>query len=427
MPYTLLLSLFPIFQKTLTFAFSFSTSQRMKFSDIIGQEPLKQRLIRTVLDNRVSHAQLFLGPEGSGKLALALAYAQYINCRKRTPEDSCGECPSCRKYSKLIHPDLHFIYPINKTKEVDDKKVFSKDFIAPWREFLQENNYYVSLPDWYEKIGIEKKQGMINADEADGINRTLAYKAYEAEYKVMIIWMVEKMNSTSANKLLKNLEEPSDKTLFILISENQEQIIATILSRAQLIKFPRLHDVDIQQALEFQHQVGTVDAKKIARLADGNYTAALMLAGKTGSGSVSLETEQERFGLFRDWMRRCFTIAGNLKEYDKLQEMLPLLLVDGSREKQKEMLAYSLNMFRICLQYNVGNQHLIKLDGEELDFVKNFSRFVHPRNIKLFDEEFNRAIFHIERNANAQIVLTDLSHLIARILKIPAMPQAKKV
>ena len=399
----------------------------MKFSDIVGQEPIKQRLKRTVLDNRVSHAQLFLGPEGSGKLALALAYAQYINCRKRTPDDSCGECPSCKKYSKLIHPDLHFIYPINKTKDVDDKKIFSKDFIVPWREFLQQNNYYVSLPDWYEKIGIEKKQGMINADEADGINRSLAYKAYEAEYKVMIIWMVEKMNITSANKLLKNLEEPSAKTLFILISENQEQIIATILSRAQLIKFPRLQDGDIEQALEQQYEMEAASASKIARMADGNYTVALMLAGKTGSGSISLEAERERFVVFREWMRRCFTIAGNLKDYDKLQETLPLLIGDGSREKQKEMLAYCLHMFRICLQYNVGNQHLVKLDGEELDFVKNFSPFIHPRNIEKFDEEFNRAIFHIERNANAMIVLTDLSHLIARILKIPASNQTKKV
>ena len=399
----------------------------MKFSDIIGQEPLKQRLKRTVSDNRVSHAQLFLGPEGSGKLALALAYAQYINCRKRSAEDSCGECPSCKKYSKLIHPDLHFIYPINKTKEVDEKKVFSKDFVAPWREFLLQNSFYVTLPDWYEKIGIEKKQGLINADEADGINRTLAYKAYEAEYKVMIIWMVEKMNATSANKLLKNLEEPPDKTLFILISENQEQIIATIQSRAQLIKIHRIDDSEIQQALENKYDFASDEAKKIARLSNGNYAVALMLAGKAGSGNNSLESERERFGIFREWMRRCFTIASNLKEYDKLQETIPLLIGDGSREKQKELLAYSLEMFRICLQYHVGNQQLIKLDGEELDFVKKFSTFIHPRNIKYFDDEFNRAIFHIERNANAQIVLTDLSHLIARILKVPATPQPKNV
>lgn len=398
----------------------------MRFSDIVGQEPLKQRLKRTVTDNRVSHAQLFLGPEGSGKLALALAYSQYINCRNRTPEDSCGECPSCKKYTKLIHPDLHFIYPINKTKEVDDKKVYSKDFIAPWREFLQENKYYVTLPEWYEKIGIEKKQGFINADDADGINRTLAYKAYEAEYKVMIIWMVEKMNITSANKLLKNLEEPPDKTLFILVSENQEQIISTILSRAQLVKIPRITDEEVRFALENTQQIETTEAIKIARIADGNYAAALMIAGKKDPDAESPDTEHERFVVFRDWMRRCFTIAGNLKDYDKLLETIPALLGDGSREKQKEMLAFSLDMFRICLQYNVGNQHLVRLAGEELDFVKNFSAFIHPRNISLFEEEFNRAIFHIERNANAQIVLTDLSHLVARILKIPSTPQSKK-
>ena len=238
--------------------------------------------------------------------------------------------------------------------------------------------------------------------------------------------MVEKMNAVSANKLLKNLEEPPAKTLFILISENQEQIIATILSRAQLIKVPRLKDADIQKALEQQYQVAEADASKIARLADSNYTAALMLAGKTGSGNLSLAAEQERFNLFREWMRRCFTIAGNLKDYDKLLDVIPSLLGDGSREKQKEMLAYGLEMFRICLQYNVGNQHLVKLDGDELAFVKNFSPFIHPQNIEKFDEEFNRAIFHIERNANAQLVLTDLSHLIARILKIPAAPVAKK-
>jgi DNA polymerase-3 subunit delta' len=399
----------------------------MKFSDIVGQEPLKQRLKRTVTDNRVSHAQLFLGPEGSGKLALALAYAQYINCRHRTPEDSCGECPSCRKYSKLIHPDLHFLYPINSTKEVTGTKILSKDFIALWREFLQQNNYYVALPDWFEKIGIEKKQGFINADDADSINRTLAYKAYEAEYKVMIIWIVEKMNITSANKLLKNLEEPPDKTLFILISENQDQIIATILSRAQLVKIPKVPDAEIQLALEQNYEIASAEASKIARLADGNYTTALMLSGKTGSGSDSLEADHERFTVFREWMRRCFTISGNLKDYDKLQETLPLIIGDGSREKQKEMLTYGLDMFRICLQYNVGNHHLVKLVDEELAFVKNFSAFIHPRNIDFFEEEFNRAIFHIERNANAQIVLADLSHLIARILKIPVTAQAKKV
>jgi DNA polymerase-3 subunit delta' len=399
----------------------------MKFSEIAGQETVKQRLRRTVIENRVSHAQLFLGPEGSGKVAMALAYAQYINCRNRNEHDSCGECPSCRKYAKLIHPDLHFIYPVNSTKDISGKSISSKDFVAPWREFLSEEKYYISLPAWYEKIGIEKKQGLINVEDADSINRTLAYKAYEAEYKVMIIWMIEKMNDSSANKLLKNLEEPPEKTLFILISEDAGQIISTILSRAQLIKIPRLSDSEISHALINQYQIPENQANHTARLSDGNFTNALRLTGNTTSGAEITLNEKDRFYLFRDWMRRCFTISPNLKDYNKLQETILQLVGDGSREKQKEYLAYCLDMFRVCLQFNLGNHHLVRLAGEEYDFIKNFSPFIHTFNIALIDEEINKASFHIERNANAQIIFTDLSHAMARLLKIPGQSQNKKV
>ena len=399
----------------------------MKFSDIIGQEAVKERLRNTVSENRISHAQLFLGPEGSGKLTLAIAYAQYINCRNRTPIDSCGVCPSCKKYSKLIHPDLHFIYPINRTKEVDDQKIYSTDFVIPLREFFLENKGYLKLPDWYQMIGIEKKQGFINAEDADSINRTLAYKAYEAEYKVMIIWMVEKMNIPAANKLLKNLEEPPDKTLFILIAEDQDQIISTILSRTQLIKIPPLMDEDITSALVLKLNMGVNDAKRIALLADGNYASASRMTAGSVEESDFLLAEKQQFERFRDWMRKCYTTVKDWKDYDKLLEFIPQLQDDGSRERQKEFLIYCLQMFRICLQYNVGNYQLVRLDGEELEFVQKFSRFIHPRNVQYLDEEFNKAIFHIERNANANIVFTDLSHLIARILNIPAVSQAKKV
>lgn len=399
----------------------------MKFSEITGHEVLKQRLKRTVFDNRVSHAQLFLGPEGSGKLALAIAYAQYINCRHRSPDDSCGECPSCRKYSKLIHPDLHFIYPINKTKEVDEKVVRSTDFLPAWREFLHENNYYPSLSDWYDKIGIEKKQGFINAEDADSINRTLAYKAYEAEYKVMIIWMVEKLNATSANRLLKNLEEPPDKTLFLLITENQHQVISTILSRTQLVKIPQLSDLEIQHALETKCNVEPSEARKVALIAEGNYGWAMKLSGSVGSGVKALDEEKQRFIVFREWMRRCYSMGAALKDYEKFVELLPVLLSDNSREKQKEFLSFSLSMFRMCLHYHIGNHYLVKLFGEELEFVIKFSPYIHSRNIQLLDEEFNKAILHIERNANANIVFTDLTHLLARILRIPEVAQAKKM
>ena len=403
----------------------------MKFSDITGQEEIKRRLRQTVADQRVSHAQLFLGPEGSGKLAMALAYGQYINCRNRTTEDSCGECPSCRKYNRLVHPDLHFIYPINKTKDQNDKDVTSKDFLALWRDFLQSNQFYVTLPDWYDNIGIEKKQGMINAEEADGINRTLAYKAYEAEYKVMIIWMVEKMNSTSANKLLKNLEEPPDKTLFLLIAEDSEDIIPTILSRTQLIRFPRLSDRNIEESLIKNFEADIEDASRIARLADGNYIDALNRYYRHQADKEDGEAEDylelERFRLFREWMRGCYTVSNQLKDYEKLTLTIASVIGDSSREKIKESLTYALEMFHVCLQYNVGNIQSVRYDGEELEFIKGFSKFIHPYNIDRFEEEFNKAIFHIERNALPSVVITHLSLIISQILRIPATPQPKKV
>jgi len=399
----------------------------MRFSDIPGQQKIKQRLLQSVKDNRVSHAQLFLGPEGSGKLALALAYTQYINCRNRTVEDSCGVCPSCNKFNKLIHPDLHFLYPINKTKDVDEKKVTSKDFIAPWREFLIENESFVTLPGWYDKIGIEKKQGMINAEDADGVNHTLAYKAYEAEYKVMIIWMVEKMNNVAANKLLKNLEEPPDKTLFILVSENHDQVISTILSRTQLVKIPRINDSDILESLRSRFQAPDETLRNFARQAEGNFRLALDMAEQTSGEMNSSDLEKERFLLLRDWMRRTYVFGAKQKEYDSLQEVITRLVGDGSREKQKEMLGYSLKILRLCMQYHVGNHQLVLHSGEELDFISKFSTFIHPRNITQIDEEINRAIFHIERNANANIIFTDLSHIIARLIKIPALAQPKKM
>jgi len=398
----------------------------MLFRDVPGQSKIKQRLIQSVRENRVSHAQLFMGPEGSGKLALAIAYAQYINCRHRTPEDSCGVCPSCNKFGKLIHPDLHFLYPINKTKEISDSKVTHKDFIPAWREFLLENRSFITLPSWYDKIGIEKKQGFISADDSDSVNTTLAYKAYEAEYKVMIIWMAEKMNTTASNKLLKNLEEPPPKTLFILICENQEQVIGTIRSRAQLIKFPRIEDLAVKQALVEKLGVPDATAASIALQAEGNFRMALELADSADKETEAAHPEKEQFILLRDWMRKIYVFGAKQKEYDQLQEVITRLIGDGSREKQKEFLAYSLKVLRLCLQYHIGNKELVPYSGEELDFISKFAAFVHPRNIALFDSEINKAILHIERNANANFVFTDLSHMMARLIKIPSSAQSKK-
>lgn len=385
----------------------------MKFSDIPGNNKLKENLIRSVTDNRISHALLFFGPEGSASLALAVAYAQFINCAHRSENDSCGECPSCRKYSKLVHPDLHFIYPVNKTKDVDEKKVTSKDLLVPWRDFLKES-YYSSLFDWYEKIEIEKKQGLISAEDANNINSTLSYKAYEAEYKVMIIWMVEKMNVTAANKVLKILEEPPDKTLFILITEDYNQLLKTITSRAQLIKVSKFEDGDIQAFLEQKFELSPEKSLELAFYCNGNLGKALKNVN-VGNGKAAV-SEHEWFSLFREWMRACFTIKNRLKDYDKLQATINTITGEGSREKLKDFLSYSLEMLSSCLQYGLGNQALVRSCGEELKFIRDFSPFVHFGNIKAMEEEINKAIFHIERNAQPSLIVTDLSHRISLLL-----------
>jgi DNA polymerase III subunit delta' len=400
-----------------------SKALRMLFSTIVGQSKAKQRLINSVKDQRVSHAQLFLGPEGSGKLALAIAYAQYLNCRNRTLLDSCGVCPSCIKYQKLVHPDLHFIYPVNTTQEID-KKPRSIDFIATWRSFLINQDYYVTLPDWYNTIGIEKKQGLINAEDADEVNRTLSYKSYEAEYKVMIIWMVEKLNTPSANKLLKVLEEPPEKTLFLLIAENSDQIISTILSRTQLIKIPKIEESEMLRSLKDTYTVEGNKAHLAAILADGNFRAALDQCGlknrleKFDKLDVTDNVDLEFFDNIKSWFRCCKDLDKNLTGYSELFKISQNIAGWG-REKQKELLLYLLRLVRSGFMMNIGNQYLVRLAGNETAFVKEYAAFIHRGNVSVFESEINRAIFHIERNINASIVFTDLAHLIVVALKKP--------
>ncbi|MFH1321736.1 MAG: hypothetical protein ABII90_13940 [Bacteroidota bacterium] len=219
----------------------------MLFKEVIGQQSTKEQLIQTVKDNRISHAQLFLGPEGSGNLPMAIAYAQYISCEKRGDEDSCGICPSCYKYNKLAHPDLHFIYPVATTKEVP-KDPTSAKFSDKWRQAISENPY-LNLNQWYNQIDIANKQGIINAEDCNEIIKKLSLKTYESEFKVMIIWKPERLYHAAAPKLLKILEEPPQKTLFLLVAENQDQIIKTILSRTQLVKFRKIYDQDLQREM----------------------------------------------------------------------------------------------------------------------------------------------------------------------------------
>jgi DNA polymerase-3 subunit delta' len=362
----------------------------MKFSEIPGNEQIKTKLVRTVLDQRVSHAQLFFGPEESSKLALAIAYAQFINCTRKqgmsaeanTGElptevlpDSCGVCPSCVKYQKLAHPDLHFIYPVATTKKISSKPQ-SKHFIEEWRTFLLENNFESGLQSWYESIGIENKQGSINVYDCNEIIATLSYKSYESDYKVMIIWMVEKLNYAAAPKILKILEEPPEKTLFILLADEPDQIIKTILSRTLMVKIP----------------------KSTVTINTGN------------------EDDAQHFVVFRQWMRACY--GAKIPEVVKFSADI----VKSGREKQKSFLIYALKTIGYCASMNYLRKIPMGIEGEELKFINDFSPFIKPDNLVEFNTLLNEAIFHIERNAHPATLFLDLSLQIVRLFKPNFIP-----
>ena len=372
----------------------------MLFRNIIGQEDIKKRLIRSVKENRISHAQLILGPEGSGKLALAIAYAQYISCENKKEDDSCGECRSCVKYEKLIHPDLHFLYPFAATKE----SPISASHIADWRKLLIKNNCYISLSDWYKAIGMDQKQGIINASDCNEVIKTLSLKSYESEYKVMIIWMIEKLFHSAAPKLLKILEEPPDKTLFILICENNEQVISTILSRTQIIKISGIKDKELMNVLTQKHDILPKRANEIVRMAEGNYKEAIMLASNS--------FDDTNFILLKDWMRKCYkdAVKDIIEWVDKFSK--------AGRENHKSFLLNAIRIFRESMLVRVGISDLIKSEGDELKFASDFSPFINTNNTALIIKEFNDAIFHIERNANPKILFLDLSLKMTELIKI---------
>lgn len=374
----------------------------MKFADVIGQDTVKNQLLKTVKNSRVSHAQLFLGQGGIGKLTLAIAYAQYINCLNKLEGDSCGECPSCLKYEKLVHPDLHFIYPTAATERFDKPK--SKDFVSDWRELVIKNKAYFTLSDWHEKIGIERKQAIINTRDCNDIIQTLNYKSFEAEYKVMVIWMVEKLYHAAAPRLLKILEEPPDKTLFILIAENQESILKTILSRTQLIKVPQLQNDDLASALREQGNSAAVvnDVVKVSR---GSY-----LEAKTLIDNIEVESANHKW--FIEWMRVCWK--------GEVEPMMKFIsgFVKNTRDVQKGMLVYALRMMREAFLVNMNNHELVRLNSTEEVFVQNFQKFINPRNIELINEELNKSIFHIERNVNSSVLFLDISLKFNQYLKM---------
>ena len=348
---------------------------KMQFRNIIGQEEIKKKLIQSVKQNRISHTQLFLGAEGAGALPLAVAYSQYINCANPSDDDSCGVCPSCIRFQKLVHPDLHFTFP---TVAIEKKKL-SNDFIEEWRGALIENPYIGEL-QWLLKLDeAGKKQGNITAEECRDIFKKIGLRSFEAKYKTVIIWMAEYL-SKEGNILLKLLEEPSEGTLIILVAEDADQVLPTILSRAQTLKIPRLKDEEVTRELIGKFQLNERDAETIARVSEGNLTLAITLVNAGRS---------DYFELFLGWMRLCFNSRKDIVHLTAWVEDC----VKTGREFLKSFIAYSEHMLRALFIYRYGN------------------------NLAELTKAFNDASFHIERNADLKIKFLNLSLYIGSQLK----------
>ncbi len=375
----------------------------MLFREVLGQEQVKRRLIQSVKDNRVSHAQLFFGPEGNGKLPLAIAYARYMCCENPSDDDSCGTCPSCIKYGKFVHPDLHFVFPVVKKEkgyEVCD------DFLVKWREVLTSNPY-ISENQWYEVIRAGNKQGLIGKNESDAVARKLSLKSFEAPYKVMIIWLPEKMNLTAANKLLKLLEEPPSATVFLLVSEQTDSILPTIRSRTQMIRIGPLEEESIRKELQVRFPDDRGMIEDVIRRSNGNFSLATQLIE---AGEMELEHFEE-FGYF---MRKCY--GRDIVELHRWTEKI----AGWGRERQKLFLSYALRMIRENFMLNLRQEEITFLTQKEQEFSVRFSAFIHPGNVFDMAGEFQRAIEHIEANGYAKLILLDLAIKNILLLKQPA-------
>jgi DNA polymerase-3 subunit delta' len=379
----------------------------MLFNDILGQVHIKNHLTKSAETGRIPHAQLFVGPEGSGTLPIAIAYAQYLLCGNVGGEN-VGENTACNlKFEHFSHPDLHFVFPVATTDGIKSHPI-SDHFMVEWRQFLSESPYG-SLFDWLRNLGIQNKQGLISVDEATDINKKLALKAYEGGFKVMIIWMADKMNGPSANKLLKLLEEPPAKTVFILITENIGDLLQTIVSRCQVIDFMGLSESVITEALVSRENCDPIQAKKIAHQSEGNYNKALHIFRK----------ENDEFPFdewFVEWVRSAFRAKGNAAAINDLIGWSEKIAATG-RETQKQFLHYCIHFFRQALLLNYQANELVFMETNVPKFeLEKFAPFVNGANITDIYKELEEAIYHIERNGNSKIILTDLSIKLTRLI-----------
>lgn len=377
----------------------------MLFSNVIGQEDIQQQLIKAVEQNRISHAMIILAPEGSGGLPLGLAFAQYLVCEDKQPNGACGQCPACIKAGRYIHPDIHFSYPVIPRKAGD--KPVSSDYAGEWREFISTNPYGNAY-DWLQFIGAENKQGNITAAECQEIIRKLSLKSFESTYKILLMWMPEYLGN-EGNRLLKLIEEPPDNTIFLLVAENQEQILATILSRTQMVKVNPLPREVMVEALVNRAQIPAAKARQAATIASGNYREALYMLQ---------HSDDDYHELLRNWLNYIFT--GNRVA---LQEWIEnIASAKTGRENQKQFLRYFINLLEHTLRLRYIDKSQLAFSEEETDFAGKLQKLADLGQMEQIMQELDNACYYIERNANAKLLFHALSVKLQYIFKRKPIP-----
>jgi DNA polymerase-3 subunit delta' len=377
----------------------------MLFSNIIGQENIRQQLIQAVQQNRLSHAMLLLAPEGAGGLPLALAFTQYLVCENKQEHDACGQCSACVKASRYIHPDIHFSYPVIPRKPGD--KPLSTDYAAEWREFIGTHPYGNAY-DWLQFIGAENKQGNITANECHDIIRKLSLKSFESQYKILLMWMPEYLGN-EGNRLLKLIEEPPPNTLFILVAENQEQILATILSRTHLIRVNPLPKEVLVDALVNRAKAAPAKARQAATIAMGNYREAITLLQNA---------EDDYHELLRNWLNYIFT--GNRPALQAWVEQMASTKI--GRENQKQFLRYFINLLEHSLRLQFLDKQQLAFSEEEMDFAAKLNKLANLRQMESIMELLDNACYYIERNANAKLLFHALSIHLQYIFRNKPLP-----
>ena len=369
----------------------------MQFVDVVGQQELKKHFISEINSGNVAHARLFYGKTGYGTLPLALSFAAYLFCENKQESDSCGVCPSCLKVNKLQHPDLHFSFP---TVQVDANK--SILMLDKWREQVEENPYFSEL-DWLKRIDPKERNMIISVFESQEIIKKLSLKAYEGGYKAMIIWLPESMNTQAANKLLKLLEEPTPKTVFILVAESHESMLRTILSRTQVVRVPKIDDDEMKVFLRNRGKIEAAAIDRVVIQSDGDFIQAMAACDRQDDSEVNRE-------LFIKLMRVSYRkdVIGMLDWAEEIS--------NATKDSQKVFLEYALHMVRQSMLKNYTGDQLTRLTQDEDAFLANFARFITGNNLRDFMLTFSDSHYYIERNANSKILFTNISFQVMRYI-----------